>query len=141
QLQVSVTLPDTITQWRLTAKATTADTQVGEAISHITTWQPLLLRPLLPRTLTSGDTAVLSTMVHNYSPEAQTVEVTLAVDPAYVTVGAPLSQTVTLAAGASQIVGWPLEAVAAGELNWRFTAVSQTNSSYRDAIEDRKSVV
>jgi uncharacterized protein YfaS (alpha-2-macroglobulin family) len=46
--QFSVTLPDNLTTWRLTARAITVDTLIGEATIDIVASKPLLLRPTLP---------------------------------------------------------------------------------------------
>jgi uncharacterized protein YfaS (alpha-2-macroglobulin family) len=63
QVQVTITLPDNLTSWRLTAKAVTADTQIGETYTNILTKQAIVIRPILPRTLTAGDTVALSAVV------------------------------------------------------------------------------
>lgn len=116
QVVVTVTLPDSLTSWRLTAKATTADTQVGETVTNITTRQDVIVRPILPRVLTAGDQAILSALVHNYSGRRQSMTVSLAVaGSSFLSVAGPLTQTVTLAAGEVQRVGWAVTAVAAGE--------------------------
>ncbi|MBX3059536.1 MAG: hypothetical protein KF770_24055, partial [Anaerolineae bacterium] len=126
EVKVTITLPDNLTTWRLTAKATTADTQVGEAINTITTWQPIIARPLLPRILTAGDTAVLSAIVHNYSEEVQTVVVNLEIGDQRLEIGDSPTQTVTIDPGGVQIVGWPVEAAEAGEVELLVTAVPES---------------
>jgi hypothetical protein len=123
EVKVTLTLPDSLTTWRLTAKAATADTQVGEAINTITTWQPIIARPLLPRILTAGDTAVLSAVIHNYSETTQMVNVQLSIDNLQLAVDQSPTQTISIAPGSSQIVGWPVTAVAAGEVELLVTAV------------------
>ncbi|MEK7861179.1 MAG: alpha-2-macroglobulin family protein, partial [Chloroflexota bacterium] len=54
---VDVTLPDSLTTWRMQARAVSGDTMVGEDISELVTTRPLLLRPALPRFLRVGDRA------------------------------------------------------------------------------------
>jgi alpha-2-macroglobulin len=116
EVVVTVTLPDSLTSWRLTAKATTADTQVGETFTHITTRQDVIVRPILPRVLTAGDRAHLSALVHNYGGQRQSVVVSLELaGDSYLTISTPISRTLSLAAGDVQVVGWPVTAVAAGE--------------------------
>ena len=124
---MTIPLPDSLTSWRLTAKAATADTQVGETTANITTWQPIIVRPLLPRILTAGDTAVLSAIVHNYSPETQTITVQLAIDNLQLTIDQSPTQTLTIAPGELGIIGWPVEAQEAGEAEILVTAVPQAN--------------
>jgi hypothetical protein len=124
---VTITLPDSLTSWRMTAKATTADTQVGEATINITTWQPIIVRPLLPRMLTTGDTAVLSAMIHNYSAAPQTLTVELTLPDSQFTIHNSQFQTLTLPPNQSRIIGWPVKATEAGQAEVLVTAVPQSN--------------
>ncbi len=110
---VTFTLPDNLTSWRLTAKATTADTQVGETLINIVTKQEIVVRPLLPRTLTAGDQVELSAIVHNYSETRREVAVSIEADGLEFT--SPITQTISLRAGEQKIVGWAATAVEAGE--------------------------
>ncbi|MBK8433050.1 MAG: hypothetical protein IPL28_17915 [Chloroflexi bacterium] len=76
---VTLTLPDSLTSWRLTARAVTADTQIGETTTNITVTQPVLVRPILPRTLTAGDDVLISVMAqklphHGGQPRTRTAE-------------------------------------------------------------------
>jgi uncharacterized protein YfaS (alpha-2-macroglobulin family) len=139
EVRVTITLPDSLTTWRLTAKAVTADTQVGEAVTTITTQKAIVVRPILPRGLTAGDQAALTALIHNYSDVPQTLTVTLreAGTPLLqlaIADGRPLtdddsqspmsnlpvstptaSQTITLEPGMRGLVGWPVVAQVAGE--------------------------
>ncbi|MBN1877878.1 MAG: Ig-like domain-containing protein [Anaerolineae bacterium] len=114
---ITFTLPDTLTRWRLTAKATTAaDTKVGETQVNVITHQPIVARPILPRVLTVGDQTTLSALIHNYAEESQTLAVSLAASPLLTfSSAAELTQTLTLPPGGQQIVGWPVSVAAAGE--------------------------
>lgn len=135
EVKVMIPLPDNLTTWRLTAKAATTDTQVGEATANIVTWQPIIARPLLPRVLTAGDTAVLSAIIHNYSEQSQTLAVELNVHNSQLTIHNSQVQTVTIAADSSQIVGWPVTAVEAGEVEILVTAVPQDSDIQGDTIQ------
>ncbi|WP_420629632.1 Ig-like domain-containing protein [Candidatus Leptofilum sp.] len=134
EVSVTVTLPDSLTSWRATAKATTADTQVGEAIANVITRQDVIVRPLLPRILTAGDTMALSAIVHNYSDEAQTLEVTLETGDLGLEIGGEAMQTIIIQPGQQQIVGWPVDAVEAGKVDVVITAVPTFGSGPGDAI-------
>ncbi|VAW32561.1 hypothetical protein MNBD_CHLOROFLEXI01-1030, partial [hydrothermal vent metagenome] len=124
EVSVTLTLPDSLTSWRATAKAVTADTQVGEATANIITKQDVIIRPLLPRILTTGDTMLLSAIVHNFSDETLELDVQLTIDDFRLTIGGESAQTVTLQPNEQQIVGWQVEAMAAGEVDVVITAVS-----------------
>ncbi len=115
EITVNVPLADSLTTWRLTARAVTADdTQVGEAVHQFTTHQDVIVRPILPRGLTVGDDVVLSAIVHNYGDEAAELTVSLAAgETDALAITEPVSQTVTLEPGATRVVGWPVEALAA----------------------------
>jgi alpha-2-macroglobulin len=129
EVSVSLTLPDTLTSWRLTAKATTADTQVGQTTHNITVRQDVVVRPILPRSLTAGDQAQVSALVHNYSERSQTLTVTLAsIDEALLRLSTPPTQTISLAAGEVRVVGWGLTAEAAGEAQLLTRVLSGTET-------------
>ncbi len=126
---VTVTLPDSLTSWRLTAKAVTADTQVGEAIVNITTHQETIVRPILPPSLTAGDSVQISAVVHNYAAATQMVEVTLQeVDGLLLSFDSPVTQTVELRPGAVQVVGWQVQAATAGATQVVVQAVGELAS-------------
>ena len=139
EVVVPVTLPDSLTSWRATVKATTADTQVGEATRNVTTWQPVIVRPLLPRQLTAGDRVELSAIVHNYDSEAVTVDVTLTLDgeAAPSIISGDAIQTVTIGPGGSQVIGWPLlaDADTSGEILLTLSATPRAAGKWGDAIQ------
>ncbi|HEY1409138.1 MAG TPA: alpha-2-macroglobulin family protein, partial [Promineifilum sp.] len=116
--EVTVTIPlaDSLTTWRLTARAVTAeDTSVGEAVHKFTTHQDIIVRPILPRGLTVGDEATISAVVHNYGAEAAELDVSLTDDSGLLAIGDAITQTITLEPGATQVAGWPVEVVEAAE--------------------------
>ena len=101
---VTFKLPDNLTSWRLSAKAITLSHLVGESYANIETKKDLLLRPLLPRILTTGDQAQLTTMVHNYSNTDQKVRVTL--NAPGLKINGNGTQSVTVKANEVLAVGW-----------------------------------
>ncbi len=103
--EVSITLPDTLTTWRLTARGVTADTLVGQATSDLVASKPLFLRPTLPRFLTAGDRATLQAVVHNSTGAAIDANVTLAASAPLQLDGAA-DQTVSVPAGGTALVRW-----------------------------------
>ncbi len=109
---IELTLPDSLTSWRLTAKAVSPDTKVGEATANVLTQQPIVVRPILPRSLTAGDQVDLSAMVHNYSQDAQQVQVWIESD--LLDLVQPLTQTIDLAPDEVRLVGWSAVAGVAG---------------------------
>lgn len=124
---LTLNLPDSLTTWRLTAKVTTAEDQVrvGEAVAKVTTHQPVVVRPLLPRALTAGDQFSLSAAVHNYSPSALTLTVGIRPEGG-LEVAPPPTQTLALAPGEVRIVGWSARAPVPGTVTVTVSARSAT---------------
>lgn len=117
EASITVTLPDSLTTWRLTARAITTDSQVGEASSTIITSKETVVRPILPRILTVGDELSLSAMVHNYSRAANDLQVAIYLSPAsaaLLQVSEPFTQTATLQPGEGRIFGWTARSLAEG---------------------------
>ncbi|HKY53606.1 MAG TPA: alpha-2-macroglobulin family protein, partial [Anaerolineales bacterium] len=127
---VTFTLPDNLTSWRLSAKAITLNHLVGQSHTNIETKNELLLRPLLPRILTTGDQAQLTTMVHNYSDTPHNVQVTLTAPG--LKINGDATQTVWIKANEVQAVGWSAVPETATETNVTFVAV--TDSNLEDSI-------
>jgi uncharacterized protein YfaS (alpha-2-macroglobulin family) len=119
---LSLKLPDSLTSWRLSAKALTQDTQVGEAFINVITQQEVVVRPILPRVLTTGDRVSLSAMVHNYA--ARPLDLLVSLNAGLVDLSSsrlplmindPITQQVSLQPGEVRMLGWSAQAVSAGE--------------------------
>ncbi len=67
---VEIPLPDSVTTWRLSSKAVTTETEVGQNEVDIVVTLPLLIRPVTPRFFTAGDVIQLGAVVNNNSSEA-----------------------------------------------------------------------
>ena len=116
EVQIAIPLPHNLTTWRLTARAVTGDTQIGTAQDRLLVTQELLLQPLLPAQLVEEDTIQLSALIHNRTGATLTLAATLAlVDQSVLAGHGALVRAVTLPAGGQQLVGWPVEALAAGK--------------------------
>ena len=113
EVAVRIRLPHNLTSWRIVARAFTRDTKVGEGSLNFITRQDLVVRPILPRNLTNGDSLTVSALVHNFSDRRQAVEVTL--DARGLRVEGERRQRVDLEAGETGIVGWPALTEAAVE--------------------------
>lgn len=104
--QVEFDIPDSLTTWRATARAVTADTKVGEARSTVIATKNLLIRLETPRVLTQWDEVYLGGVVHNYLPSDERVRVELAAGPEVKVKGAPARELVIPAGGEAR-VEWP----------------------------------
>ncbi len=77
---VKVKYPDSLTGWKATARAVSADNQFGIADTTVRTRQPLIVRLEAPRFFVVGDTVTISAVVNNNTEEAQLVRVPLVVE-------------------------------------------------------------
>ena len=75
--RVEFDMPDTLTSWKLDARAVTRETKVGTGEAVVGTRRPLLIRLQQPRFLVVGDQAVISTIVNNQTDEDIQAKVTL----------------------------------------------------------------
>ncbi len=135
---VTIPLADSLTSWRLTARVVDINTNVGEVVHTFTTHQDVIIRPILPRGLTAGDEIVLSAVIHNYGDETAELDVTLSDEAGLLTFAGPATQTVTLEPDTTRVVGWPVEALTAGET--RVLAVAARSDGSDDAVGNGDSV-
>ncbi len=137
-------LPDNLTTFRIAAIATAevpgtgAFVRAGRAESQVRVTQELAVRPVLPRMLRPGDTAVLGLLVDNLANKAGTLELTVELDDADgvlkivspAKIRQPITQTQTRV---------PVEvlAEAPGEVRVRVTAklVAKDGTVLQDASE------
>ncbi len=75
--QIHVSYPDSLTTWRLTARAVTVSTDVGATVAHTLTTKDLILRVVPPRFLTEGDQVSVPAIVHNYLPDGKAVSLSM----------------------------------------------------------------
>lgn len=80
RVEVSFTMPDGLTQWRLHGFAWTDDFQVGVLDRTLYTQKDLMVQPLMPRFLRQGDTTEIRAKVSNLTDSAMTVVVELEVE-------------------------------------------------------------
>jgi len=104
--QVKITLPDSLTTWRLDVRGVTTETDVGSAIVDVVSTKELLIRPITPRFFTAGDAATVAAVVHNNSDQDLSVEVRLSASGAEIT--DPLTQRTSIASGGLTRVEWSL---------------------------------
>ncbi|HVJ47294.1 MAG TPA: MG2 domain-containing protein [Luteolibacter sp.] len=141
-------VPDTLTRYRVIAIAHQAE-KFGNAESAIVVNKPLMLEPKTARFANQGDKFSPQVLVQNASPHNGTWEVTFSTGrgsetPTCRALG-DLTQTVTLNAGASATLAFPVIAESTGEsvFSWKATPVSLGNQqltppltrSLSDAVE------
>ncbi|MEC8929074.1 MAG: tetratricopeptide repeat protein, partial [Verrucomicrobiota bacterium] len=80
---VEVTLPETSSQWRLTARGVTVQTLVGQATAEVVTRKDFFVSIKAPQLLQEGDSARILARVHNLTDFEGDVELTLSVFGGY----------------------------------------------------------
>lgn len=127
---VDIPLPDSVTTWRLSSKAVTADTLVGQTSVDVVATLPLLLRPVTPRFFTVGDTLQIGTVVNNNTAAA--LEVNVSLEAVGLTLQGAAEQAVTVPAGGQQLVRWPVTVDDVTFVDLTFRAAG---GDYRDATK------
>ena len=132
RVRTSVTLPDSLTTYRIMAVAGDGGSRFGFGEHDVRVTKPLTLLAAFPRFLNTGDRAALGAIVTNGSPAEGTAVVTIrSLDPGTLQL-TESRQTVHLAAGASQSVTFPAVGGAAGSTR---VMLSATLGSATDALQ------
>lgn len=134
---VTITLPDNLTTWRMTARGITQATQVGEATTDIVATRPLLVRPLLPRFLTYGDSAELGAVVQNSTGNPIEATVSLEIlgpdaQPAPIQLNDDAIKQVTVPANGQTLLRWKSQVTSAAAATIRMRV---TGGGLEDALE------
>lgn len=74
--QISVTMADSITSWRMTALANSLAGQIGSQVGNIIVFQDFFVDIAFPATLTQNDEVAVPIAIYNYLNEPQTIELT-----------------------------------------------------------------
>lgn len=140
KLTASVTAPDNLTRYRIMAVAAHGVDRFGKGESAFKVNKPLMIEPAVPRFARLGDEFLVKAVVHNTTPNAGAVEVTLELDatasfiqeqrdfiPASLKAGVGGSakqQKVILQikAGETAATAFPVRFVQLGSAKWQWTA-------------------
>jgi len=137
---VTIALPDNLTTWTFSAVGGTSSTLVGENSMDLIASKDLLLESALPRFLTLDDSTNGGAVVDNLTGAARTVAVTLHVTTRGSLAGVAVpakdyTSTVTVPAGGSKLVQWPVQADAVGTQTFLFTAQAIGDPSLGDSLQ------
>ncbi len=127
---VEIPLPDTLTTWRLSSKAVTTDTRVGQDYVDIISSLPLLLRPITPRFFTVGDALQIGTVINNNTGEP--IEATATLEAEGFDEAGFEPQTVTVPANSQEVVRWTVTVADVPFVNLTFRV---TGGEYSDATK------
>ncbi|MEO7724771.1 MAG: alpha-2-macroglobulin family protein, partial [Chthoniobacterales bacterium] len=129
------TAPDNLTRFRLIAVVNAGADRFGNAESSFEVNKPLMLDPALPNFAIVGDKLIARGVLHNRSGETGEAEFTLQLDDK-TREQSPIVRHLTIAAGASKAIDFPVEFARAGTAHWIWTARLQTAAStLSDAVE------
>src|SRR5262249_52458984 len=133
--RLDVPLADSITTWRLTASAVTADGRLGASEEKIKVFQPFFVDVNLPVALTRGDEVSVPILVYNYLDRPQQVEVDVADASWFERLPgreAAKGQTLELKPNEVRSIHFPLRANKVGTHELQVTA---TGSGVADAVK------
>ncbi len=140
---VEVTMPDTLTTWRVHAIAVDRDTRVGQTAIDLITRKDVIVRLETPRFLVERDEPLLTVIAHNYLPQEKTVQVSLAASD-QIALDAPMFEgrpvpgaesgkvQVRVPPGGEVAVEFPARALSAGLAELTATAAADVDA---DAVQ------
>lgn len=131
--QVSFKLPDNLTTWTLAAVGATSDTKVGQTTNEIVVTKDVIVRPILPNILRTGDEIVLSALVQNFTPTEQTFDIDLKFDSG--DVDQAMKPNVTLKSNEMQQFYWKVKPTKENDKSKLiFGARSKSDSKLGDVV-------
>lgn len=134
QASVDVTLPESLTTYRIMAVVSDRDSRFGSADTDVRTSKPVTLRPAFPRFLAVGDTALFGAVVTNQLQRGGTAVVSMkSLDPRIFAVSGASSQRTTVRPGESLEIRFTGAARAVGRARIQMAARIDNDS---DAFEE-----
>jgi len=130
QATVEFKLPDSITEWRLTARGVTVETLAGTETAQVVASKPFLADLKLPPVFQQGDTVFLTAELHNNTDQNLQVRATLRT--AVIDVQQEQTETVDVPAHSQRELAFRVEVPAGRSMTLRLDAV--TNGEVGDAV-------
>ncbi|HXF84980.1 MAG TPA: Ig-like domain-containing protein [Anaerolineales bacterium] len=131
--QITMTLPDSLTTWQVDVRGLTLDTKVGQAETQIVATKPLLIRPVTPRFLVSGDHVLMAAIVNNNTSNPLNVAVTLQAEGFLLDDPDTATKNLTVPANGRMRVEWWGTAGLAESADLTFSVISRDEPSLQDA--------
>jgi uncharacterized protein YfaS (alpha-2-macroglobulin family) len=126
--EVSLTMPENLTGWKVKVWAMGHGTRVGQGEAEVVTKKDLLLRLQAPRFFVQTDEVVLSANVHNYLKAEKNAAVTLEVEGGTLELMGPATQQVKIAASGERRVDWRVKVTNEGQAIVRMKAITDEES-------------
>ncbi len=131
--QVTMRLPDSLTTWNIDVRGLTLDTKVGQAETQVVATKPLLVRPVTPRFLVSGDHALMAAVINNNTSDELNVSVNLQSEGFVLDEPGKATQQVEVPANGRTRVEWWGTASLAQSADLIFTATTTGSPSLQDS--------
>ena len=133
---VDVTLPESLTTYRIMAVAADRSSRFGSGDTEVRTNKPLTLKPTFPRFLAVGDTAYFGAVVGSQLAAAGTALVSMkSLDPGVLELAGGAEQRVTVGAAGSVEVRFQGAAKAIGRARIQMTArIGDETDAFEDVI-------
>ena len=132
--KTDITLPESLTTYRIMAVAGDKASRFGWAQNEIRINKPVLLTPTWPRFLAVGDKAYFGAVVHSQLKQPGKATVTIkSLDPSVVEFGQTMTSTIDVAAEGTAEVRFNAEAKAVGSARIQMTV---SLNGEKDAFED-----
>lgn len=128
--RVTMTFPDSLTTWRATVRAVTADSKAGSEINRVIVRKNVIVRMGTPRFMRKGDEITIPVIAHNYLDTAKQVQVQLEVRGLDTVSGS--SQSVTVPSKGDGVALWRVKASQLGTAQLIAKALTNEES---DALE------
>jgi alpha-2-macroglobulin len=129
---IEIPLPDATTTWRLSSKAVTNDTLVGQNHVDIRATLPLFVRPVTPRFFTVADEIQIGAIVQNNTGTAIEASVSLQASGLSFAPGATAGQSVSVPAHSQRLVRWP---VIVNDAPWADLTFRASGGGFSDAAK------
>jgi uncharacterized protein YfaS (alpha-2-macroglobulin family) len=127
--KLAVDFPDNLTTWRITARAVTRNTAVGQSVGRVIARKDLLVRMETPRFMTQGDELLIATTVHNYLKSEKVTKVQFAGENITL---ADRERIITIPANGEQRIDWRVKTQKIGPAKLTVKALTNEES---DAME------
>jgi uncharacterized protein YfaS (alpha-2-macroglobulin family) len=123
--KLDVEFPDNLTTWRITVRAVTGNTAVGQAVGRVLARKDLLVRMEVPRFITQGDELLIATTVHNYLTSEKVTKVQFSGENIALS---DRERVITIPANGEQRIDWRVKTQQTGAATLSVSALTNEES-------------
>lgn len=128
--KITMTFPDSLTTWRATVRAATADSKEGSQINRVIVRKNVIVRMGTPRFMRKGDEIAIPVIAHNYLDTAKEMQLQLEVHRLDMAAGS--SKTMMVPSKGYGVAVWRVKASQTGTARLLAKALANEES---DALE------